>query len=192
MKRSEWHFKRTLVIAASAAAVAFLAVGCGKHEERAATGSSGEPTAGISEATPVATQGASAVVASTNAGATAAEPVAEEKGTSPADSLPPDIVVVEPEGMLLPGAVAEILAQGSPDVEAVTLTDGLGKQTSFAYDSESALWRVAYRVPVRNAADRVALSVTARDGANRWKRVWVFLKVPTEQTEAAAKADSAR
>jgi hypothetical protein len=49
---------------------------------------------------------------------------------------------------------------------------------------DTAAWRVYYRVPMKVTGDRVALSVTAKNGVNQWKRVWVFPKVVSEEASA--------
>jgi len=159
---------RTLVITASAM-VAFLALGCGEQKERAAVETSAARVAAVE-------QTSSAVVAATRT----TTPQAGMEGTgltTSADSLPPDVTALAPDSLVVPGNVVEITAQASSDAATLTLTDGLGHKYPFVYDAEAKAWRVHYRVPIQTHIDRLGLSVTATSGANRWKRVWVFLKI---------------
>jgi hypothetical protein len=93
------------------------------------------------------------------------------------DSLPPDVAVAVEDTLVRPGDVVEITAEGSDDVSQVGLSDGLGRLQLFRRDEGSNVWRVLYRVPIRTTKDRVALSVTALNDLNRWRRVWVFIDV---------------
>ena len=158
---------RTLMIAASAM-VAFLALGCGEQKEKATVQTSAAPAA--MEQTP------STVVAATRT--TTPEAGVEGTGlTTSADSLPPDVTAFAPDSLVIPGNVVEITGQASTDATALTLTDRLGHKYPFVYDTEAKAWRVHYRVPIQSHVDRLGLSVTATSGTNRWKRVWVFLKI---------------
>ena len=158
---------RTLVMAASVM-VAFLALGCGEQKERAAVETNAAPAA--MERAP------SAVVAATRT--TTPEAGMEGTGlTTSADSLPPDVTAFAPDSLVVPGNIVEITAQASTDAATVTLTDRLGHKYPFVYDTEAKAWRVHYRVPLETHIDRLGLSVTATSGANRYKRVWVFLKI---------------
>ena len=74
----------------------------------------------------------------------------------------------------------EVEARTSPDVTEVFLADGIGRRQSFAYDSAACLWRARYRVPLGVTADRLGVSVTARNGLDLRHRVWVFLKIERE------------
>ena len=161
-KRLAWG--GALVVAA--ASVALLALGCSEQEKKA-TAEINTPTAGIAEMTPAATASATAPA------------TIEPSGVEPAvgaDSLAPDVAATVEGELTAPGAIVIITAQGSSDVTSMVLADGLGKKYAFAYDAAANLYRVSYRVPIKTAADRVGLSVTATNGANRWKRVWVFVK----------------
>jgi hypothetical protein len=101
----------------------------------------------------------------------------------PADSLPPDVVARASEGVATPGGTVEVAAQASPDVVEVFLWDGIGRKQSFAYDSTANLWRARYRVPLRIAADRIGLSVTAKNGLDLRSRVWVFVRIERPASE---------
>jgi len=188
----------TLVLAA--AAVAFLAIGCGEQKTKTAVQRAEAPGAASGvmvaaaekippvsgEATTTATEGATE-----NADA-AATPAADSGATETlADALPPDVAASVTETIATPGGVVEILAEGSPDVTAVTLTDAVGKKYPFTYQAATDRWRVLYRIPIRNKTEQLGLSVTAANGANRWKRVWVFVDIG-KGDECAAEADSGR
>ncbi len=161
--------KRTMVIAASAV-VAFLALGCGEQKERAAVETSAAPAAALEQRAP------SAVVAATGT-ATPEAGATGERLTASVDSLPPDVTAFAPDSLVVPGTVIEITAQASTDAVAVTLTDRLGHKYPFVYDTDAKAWRVQYRVPIQTPIDRLGLSVTATNGTNRFKRVWVFLNI---------------
>jgi hypothetical protein len=93
------------------------------------------------------------------------------------DSLPPDVSVTVEDSIAAPGGVVSITAQGSDDVSQIGLSDGLGRMQLFTRDPASNVWHVLYRVPLRTRKDRIALSVTALNDVNRWRRVWVFVGV---------------
>jgi hypothetical protein len=173
------HVARGGAILAGSILLAMTALGCGEHKERAIAESENGASA------PPAHLEAPAAVTASATGA------AEPAGTS-TDALPPDVVATAPDTLTIPGSVVVITALGSADVTSVTLNDGAGEKTPFTYDSESNLWRVSYRVPVRVTLDRIGLSVTAGTDANRWKRVWVFLKVRDAAARVEAAADSGR
>jgi hypothetical protein len=155
------------MLIAITAMVAFLALGCGEQKERAAVETNAAPAAALKQ-TPTA---AVAVTAMTT-------PEAGSEGlTASTDSLPPDVTAFATDSLVTPGNVVEITAQASTDAGTVILTDGLGHKYPFAYDTDAKAWRVHYRVPIRTHLDRLGLSVTATNGTNRWKRVWVFLNV---------------
>lgn len=185
----------TLMLAA--ATVAFLAIGCGEQKSKTTVQraeAEGVTSGGIMEAGAKAAPIVQASAETTTAEATAATegtatPAAE--GTTPVDALPPDVAATVTEAIAAPGGVVEILAEGSPDVTAMTLTDGVGKQYPFTYQAATDRWRVLYRVPIRAHGEQLGLSVTATNGANRWKRIWVFVDIGRGAT-AAEEADSSR
>lgn len=159
--------KRVAVITASLV-VAFLALGCSEQKERATGETNATPIAAMEQTTP-------AVVAATGVPTPEAGPGGGL--TASADSLPPDVTAFAPDSLVTPGNVVEITAQASTDAATVTLTDRLGHKYPFVYDTEAKAWRVHYRVPIQTRIDKLGLSVTATSGANRWKRVWVFLGI---------------
>jgi hypothetical protein len=105
------------------------------------------------------------------------------------DSLPPDVAVAVVDSLVNPGDVVEITAQGSDDVSQIGLSDGLGRMQLFSRDPASNVWHVLYRVPVRTTKDRVALSVTALNDLNRWRRVWVFINVRQQASSEGCGSD---
>jgi hypothetical protein len=157
--------KRVAVITASAVA-AFLALGCSEQKQAAV-----ETGAGTT-----AEQTSQAVIASTGT-PTPEAGVGEGLEAGSADLLPPDVTAFAPDTLVVPGAVVEITAQGSTDVTSMTLTDGLGHKYPMIYDTDAKAWRVHSRVPLKTEIDRLGLSITATNGTNLWKRVWVFLKI---------------
>lgn len=197
--------KSGTVVILTAAAVAFLAIGC--NEQKTKTKVQQAATSGVAEGTFAATgEKAPAVVATTEGttaegeattlGSTTGEametPAAETvAGENLADALPPDVAASVQEQIATPGGVVEILAEGSPDVTSVILTDAIGKTYPFTYQAATDRWRVLYRVPIRTKTEQLGLSVTATNGANRWKRIWVFVDIG-RGTAGMAEADSGR
>ena len=96
-----------------------------------------------------------------------------------ADSLPPEVAASVVDTLVVPGAAVEIAAETSIDATELTLWDGIGKRQPFVYDEQGKQWRAFYRVPLKSA-ERVGLSVTAKNDAHRWRRVWVFLRLQRE------------
>lgn len=190
--RSCWTTPRiaTTCMLAVPLLLTLAAIGCGEQKK---TASAELATTTGSNAVGGATAPAEAAVvatAATETGAAIENAGVEAQGDG---SLPPDIVAMGPETVALPGTVVTIAAVGSPDVSSVVLTDRAGARTPFTYDSESNLWRAAYRVPLRAETDKLGLSVTATTEANRWKRVWVFLQLKEEDAKpVASPSDSAQ
>jgi hypothetical protein len=92
------------------------------------------------------------------------------------EALPPEIVAGVVDTLVVPGAAVEITVIGSPDVREVFLADGIGKPQEFVYDHDTQSWQTFYRMPMRMSGERVGLSVTAKNDAKRWRRVWLFLR----------------
>ena len=170
MRTKDLGTKKRMIVMASAA-LALLALGCSEHKEQASVAADAGPMSATQE-TP-----RTVVASATDASTPEAGPLAEGEATALADSLPPDVTAFAPDSLVVPGTVVEITAQASPDVTAMTLTDRLGQKHAFIYDSGAKAWRVYYRVPIRTDSEQLGLSITATNGANRWKRVWVFLKI---------------
>jgi len=156
---------RTLLITASLV-VAFLALGCGEQKEHAAVVTNATPAAAMQQSTPAAVEATTTTPEATG-----------QTGATGATELPPDVTAFVPDSLITPGNVVEITAQASTDATGLMLTDRLGIKHPFVYDMDAKAWRVQYRVPLNTHIDRLGLSVTATNGSNRFKRVWVFLKI---------------
>ena len=107
------------------------------------------------------------------------------------DSLPPDVNAMVEDSLAAPGQVIAITAQGSDDVSQIGLSDGLGRMQLFTRDPASNAWHVLYRVPLKTTKDRLALSVTALNDVNRWRRVWVFVNVDQPSDADCGEGDDA-
>ncbi len=158
--------------------LAAVTFGCGAGEEKVAQKSEPlrvpvEQTTAVPAAAPAALSGE-----------------AEGEVVASSDSLAPEVEVEVADTKVDPGAAVEISALASPDVREVILSDGRGKTTSFAYDLQAKAWKAFYRVPMKMTGDRLGLSVTAKNGANRWHRVWLFLEKrdPTLSTSTGVAA----
>lgn len=172
------------------AAVVFLAAGCGQQEDRAASAGGGAPDAAIAERRPpaVATVPATSPALAAQAEAQAAPREVPSDAIS-IDSLPPDVAAYVASKIVEPGEIIEVAAQGSPDVSGIDLSDGIGTAQPMTYDSTAGLWRTYYRVPIRTTAERLGLSVTAKNSLHRWRRVWVFLTVQRQGAEPDSLSD---
>jgi 3',5'-cyclic AMP phosphodiesterase CpdA len=159
---------RKLLITASLV-MAGLALGCGEQNEKAAIETSAAPAAAVEKATP-------AVVAATATSTPESGVTTQTEGVSDTE-LPPDVTAEGPDSLITPGNVVEIMAQASTDATSLMLMDGLGHRYPMVYDVDAKAWRVKYRVPLTTHIDRLGLSVTATNGSNRFKRIWVFLKI---------------
>ena len=149
-------------------ALALAVVGCGGSDEQKVAS-----TTGSVQTIPVDPNGAVAAALPIQTGQES-----EEGEVFPsAETLPPAIDVSVADTLVAPGAAIEITVLGSPDVRDVVLTDGVGKVTAFVYDLQAKSWRAFYRVPMKSRSDRLGLSVTAKNDGNRWRRVWLFLRV---------------
>ncbi len=166
MKKDMWG--RTAWVTA-AATLAFLALGCGEQKKQTAVATGAAP---VEQAAKTPAVIAAASTTTPEAGVTLVK-----GGSAPEDSLPPDVTAFAPDSTIAPGTVIEITADASTDATSLILTDRLGHKYPFTYDGEAKGWRVHYRVPLRTEGDRLGLSITATNGANRFKRVWVFLNM---------------
>jgi len=130
------------------------------------------------DTTSAAAQPVAAAVPSEVATVVSHVPAPETEGgevTSP-ESLPPEVTASVIDTLVAPGSAIEITAQASVDATDLSLWDGVGKRQSFSYDEAGKVWHAFYRVPLRSA-DRLGLSVTAKNEGGRWHRVWLFLRV---------------
>ena len=171
------HHSRTAAKRGSTWAVACLAIlatpgllGCGS-----------EPSGG-SSAMSSATKESSPDPFTSVASAEATPPVpaaAQESHLEavPSDSLPPDVAVIAADSVAAPGATVELTAQASPDVVEVFLYDGVGRKQSLDFDSSTNEWHARYRVPLGISAERLGVSVTAKNGVGLRHRVWTFLRI---------------
>jgi len=119
----------------------------------------------------------------------------DPSGTAPElleGTIAPDIVIEVPSTSVAPGDVVEFTVFGTPDVNELVLWDGLNDRQAFSYDGSTGTWRVQYRVPLRPASERLGISVTARNGDDRWRRRWVFREVGTPAPEAEPVMEDAR
>ena len=103
-------------------------------------------------------------------------PTSEGEEIPSAHSLPPEVSASVSDTLVAPGSAIEISAEASVDATDLSLWDGVGKRQPFSYDEAGKVWHAFYRVPLRSA-DRLALSVTAKNEGGRWRRVWLFLRV---------------
>jgi hypothetical protein len=92
-------------------------------------------------------------------------------------SVPPDVVASVSDSFVEPGQPIQVTVEGTPDITEMALADGRGDAIPMVRDSSGLVWRVNYRVPLRPRTDRLGLSVTAKNDAHRFRRVWVFLTV---------------
>jgi len=181
--------KSTVTFTLAALAIAFAAVGCNRENGKVASkgggpgGDVGARTAYVPEAV---TAGAAQLAETTLDTPTeaASTPRGDETEVTPVDFLPPDVVASETDLVAARGSIVEIVAEGSDDVVEMTLSDGGRTPTAFRFDEGAGLWRASYRMPLRPASDRIGLSVTAKNASQRWRRVWVFVKVPHDMAEA--------
>ena len=200
MKSTEW--KNHTLLAASFAIV-LMAVGCGRQESQSAGASSTEKgaTRVAASQTGGPREEVGGGVALTSADGDAPREgglqgesegsdssIPEGSAASQAVSEPPDVVASISDSLAAPGPVVTVIATGSPDVVAMTLSDGLGRPKSLTYDATSKVWKTSYRVPLKAATARLGFSITATNAHQQWRRVWVFPKL--EGDEVAREQDS--
>jgi hypothetical protein len=170
--------RHALPLAAALLTIAALAAGCGKHalDQTTSVPAGGQSTVEQTSGEPAVLASQSAVEKSQEQSpGQAREPESSTPLTS--DSLPPEVDAAAMDSVVTPGAVVEISALASEDVVDMGLSDGIGKEQPFAYDSTMNVWRALYRVPIRNSKDRIGLAVTATNQGGHWRRVWVFLNL---------------
>jgi hypothetical protein len=163
---------RVLPIAAllTAAAVTLASAGCGRR--------SSDSSAASAVTEPVASAPTAVVASAPNPSDTTGARVEKLRGeTLSRDAVPPDVEATAVDSVVTPGAVVEINAKGSPDVVDMGLSDGIGREQPFAYDSTMKVWRALYRVPIHSSKDKVGLAVTATNDSGHWRKVWVFLNL---------------
>jgi hypothetical protein len=165
-----------LFVVAVAAGIALS--GCGQRSETQTQAQAVAPDAG--------SQPVTAAVASMPG------PVAgtsTSRDSTASDALPPDVTVSMPDTLVDAGSALELVAEGTSDVKQIVLSDGLNDPQAFVRDEGTNVWRTTYRVPLRPRLERFGLSVTARNEADRWRRVWVFVHVQKDGQEACDNPD---
>ena len=178
--------KRWMVLVA---AVGLAAAGCGKNDEVATSQVGYRDSNTIQNAStrsieskPEAMPGVSTPSAPLSSG-----PVNDMQVEG---STAPDLLAKSSKDIVARGETIDISAQGSSDVIEMILSDGYGTTQSLVFDAASNTWKTAYRVPLNMKLERLGLSIKAKNGDERWRRVWVFLNLP-ENTEKAAPESSA-
>ena len=175
---------RTMLLGLSAVAFLAIAYGCGQKREGGAVSDAGTTPGPVALAERTVSQPTVPTEATTGS---VTDPGTAQGGSvdaAAAESLPPEIDATVTEGLITPGTVIEISAVGSSDVTEMVLQDSRGKTYPMTRVDETAAWRVYYRIPMKVTGDRLALSVTAKNGVNQWRRVWVFPKVGREEASA--------
>ncbi len=183
------HRGRLVVLLAIAITTMVAVLGCGEQRADRATaqGPPSAPAVQPSESSTGAPATEAAVAShggepTSAAGAPGSQPGNE--ASDQAEALPPDVVLSVGDTLVEPGQPIEISARGTADIATLVLWDGINDKQAFTYDTTAQLWRVSYRVPLQPAAERIGLSVTARNAANRWRRVWLFLHLQSPASEA--------
>lgn len=110
----------------------------------------------------------------------------ESRGETSVKPLPPEIAALVSEQSVTPGQTVEFTAMTTEDAAEVILWDGRREKQVMDYDPASNRWHAEYRVPLRNASDRIGISLTARSELNRWRRVWVFLTLEPQTAHVVA------
>ncbi|MGH7725922.1 MAG: hypothetical protein ACREOU_10900 [Candidatus Eiseniibacteriota bacterium] len=198
MRGLEWIVRNAEVagiatIAAVAGAVGILGIasltGCGSGE---GGGGGGEKVSVVTAESPTPGSGQGSVVTPAVTVPLAASPGAPIQLEVEDDSTPPDAHILLEDTLVEPGETVEIVVHTTPDANRVLLSDGLQDPQALVRDAGSNTWRVNYRVPLRPQHERWGLSVTAKNEANRWRRVWVFLELPKETSEASSELESTK
>jgi hypothetical protein len=151
---------------------AFALASCGSSEQSASQENVQSSSSGSANA--------AEAVHAVPAEATLPEPTASATG------LPPDVMATLVDTSAAPGETVEIEATGTHDVVEVQVKSDRGEPFNLALDADRQVWRGVYRVPLGIGADRIALSVTARNDLNKWRRVWLFVHVAEPAAESTA------
>ena len=175
---------RAAVAASAIALVATLASCGGQHSSTASNAStSSQVEASSQQSGPVVAMPAMSTPPAGNS--------QRSRVISLGDSLPPEVTASVEDSVVRAGEVVEIIAQGSDDVSQVGLSDGIGRMQLFTRDPASNVWHVLYRVPLKTNKDKLALSVTALNDVNRWRRVWVFVQLNHDKQNPELHDDNA-
>jgi hypothetical protein len=174
------------MVAAGALALALASAGCNKEDDVATAQAGYRNTNVVEQASTRSIESEPAVSGSSTSVNT--EPVAD---VQVAGSKAPDLLAKASMEVVSRGETIEISAQGSPDVTEMILYDGYGTTQSLVFDADSNTWKTAYRVPLNMKLERLGLSIKAKNGDERWRRVWVFLNLPENAVAKDAPASSA-
>ena len=182
-----WSLLGSMLVVAAVA-------GCGKDKE-VATSQVGYRDSNVIENASTRSSETKEADVPSGSGLSAEEMRAEPMGGVQPEVKPgskaPDLLAKGSKETVARGETIDITAQGSPDVIEMILSDGYGTTQSLVFDAESSTWRTAYRVPLNMHLDRLGLSIKAKNGDNRWRRVWVFLNLPENSVEKAVPETSA-
>jgi hypothetical protein len=164
-----------------AVACGVLLAGCGTHSDSSAQADAGAQV--TSEGPGVQAEAASATPTPANTpGGLSVSDVAIREG------LPPDLTVSVSDTLVTPGQTVEFIAQGTTDVARIMVSDGRDDPMALARAEGTDTWRGQYRVPLHPRHERFGISVTALTEADRWRRVWVFLRVEPNEPPSAVSA----
>ena len=185
--------KKNWMVLAGALALAALGVGCNKEEDVATAQAGYRNTNVVEQASTRSIESKPEAVPAVTASSTASPEPGNEMQVEGAKA--PDLLVKSSKESVLRGETIDITAQGSPDVVEMLLSDGYGTTQSLVFDAASQTWKTAYRVPLNMKLERLGLSIKAKNGDERWRRVWVFLTlpenaVPRSVPESSAVADT--
>ncbi len=174
---------------AALALTAIIAAGCGSSSRKSTTEDAGAKV----QETPVAENEATYATYRHDEAGDVDPASGEVKSQIPmarsGDPQPPDVEVTLSDTSVQRRDRVDVTARTTADAVEVVLFDGIGEKQALTYDESANVWRGSYRVPLR-APDRHGLSVTAKDGSNRWRRVWAFLDLTEQQPAAAVDSSS--
>jgi hypothetical protein len=179
------------IVIGSTAVVAGLGIGCGNGDEQS-TAQTGYHDANVVAQASVRpsemkSEAQNAVVSPASTPLVAeAKPELENapKDTETANVLPPDVLAKVSKSIVTRGETVDVIAEGSSDVVEMVLSDDFGTTQSLVFDAGTGTWRASYRVPLKAHDDRLGLAIRARNGADHWRRVYVFLTLPENSTKA--------
>jgi hypothetical protein len=186
--------KRFLVSVAIVGALVAVAIPIGLLISSCGSGSDGKEEHAAAQP-PESTPASDAVARAPLSGALPASMTSDPKAADdsvPVEAQSPDLAVTVADTVVVPGDRVQVLVESSPDVTEMSLWDGMQDRQALTYDASTKFWMGTYRVPLKPTWQRVGLSVTAKNEAGRWHRVWVFLNVKPEGSEVATQADSSR
>ncbi len=165
-------------------AMCMLLEGCGHSQKSSTQASRAQSQPEVATAVVASNPGAVPV----ESGFETSQPQGEFTGDP--GLAPPDVVAAVSDTFVTAGQAVEVKVEGTSDVTEMALSDGRGDSIPMVKDESGSTWRVGYRVPLRPGTDRLGLAVTAKNQAQRWRRVWLFLQVDDgkQQVETAVPA----